>query len=97
MRRSLRQFAEQQVQPRRGEGSALGRSDVGRDDDRLRALQSARYLSVGLAPSFPTPQLPTPGLLLQRRLAADPERAPFHEPESLVLAHRQSLPIDRTI
>ena len=42
--RALRQLAEQQVQPGSDEGRALGRSDLGRDDDRLLldARRSAR-------------------------------------------------------
>src|SRR5215471_18214958 len=41
MRRALRQFIEQSVQPRSGEGSLLGRSDVGGDAGRLRGFGDA--------------------------------------------------------
>ena len=44
---ALRQFREEQVQPRSDQRSAMGRSDLGGDDDRLDELYLGQTLGQG--------------------------------------------------
>src|SRR5207302_257072 len=103
MRRSLRQFNEEQMEPRRNEDGPVGTSDVGRNDDRLRRLH-ARQSKLESKPSHlksstltATPRLARadearriPGLETLRRPSARTRRPSIESPNRRVTRREEA-------